>query len=58
MQMIIFFGGVAVAIILMIAATGIITNAHGSMNDASSAVMIQALIFMVLCGIAALLIFR
>lgn len=56
--MIIFFGGVAVAIILIIVAAGIIINAHGEMNDASSAVMIQALIFMVLCGIAALMIFR
>ena len=58
MTLLIFFGGVGAAIVLMIVATGIATNAYGEMNDAASAVMIQSLIFAVLCGIAALLIFR
>lgn len=58
MTFLIFFGGVGVAIVLMIAATGILTNAYGEMTDAASSVMLQGLIFMVLCGIAALLLFR
>ncbi len=56
--MIIFFSGVGIAFVLMIALVLIIGSASDGMNDASAAVIIQGLIFMVLCGIAALLLFR
>jgi hypothetical protein len=58
MTLLIFFGGVGVAIVLMVVTFGIATNAYGDLNDAATAVLFQGLIFMVLCGIAALLIFR
>jgi hypothetical protein len=58
MTLLIFFGGVGVAIVLFIVAFGIATNTFGDLNDGATAVLIQCLIFMVLCGIAALLIFR
>lgn len=56
--MIIFFSGVGIAFVLMIAIVLISARNSSGLSDESIAVMIQGLIFMVLCGIAALLIFR
>jgi hypothetical protein len=56
--MIIFFSGVGIAFFLIFALIIFLGRNSSGLTDEATAVMIQGLIFMVLCGIAALMIFR
>ena len=57
--MVLFFtGGAVIGILLLVVFIGMLSSKYGTLDDAATSAAIQGLTFIVLCGIAAMMMFK